>query len=267
MLLPEDQRGWEGEHKMGTIPTYDTGRLRRHLLSIRGCFASSPDTSQPHGPCPTPPPSCCPRSPEHGCRGRGLPGSTTSGKQQPLAGCKLSGAPGGHLLGARSKARRRPCNSMVHLGELEHCLFVYFMMHFGLSQLRCYPTPVRSPFSGLITGSTLCGAGAWPGSCCSLRGTCAWLPTIRAQGQGRGRKFPSVGTAGSAPWGARCPRGSEREASPCWSTLPRAIPAPSISLPTAPGPALVQGAGSLPRSFSAALASFNSSGIISWQTP
>lgn len=76
---------------------------------------------------------------------------------QPISGCKLNGAPSGHLLGAHSKAHCRPCNSMVHLGELEHWLFVYFMMHFGLSQLHCYPTPVRSPFSGLITDSTLCG--------------------------------------------------------------------------------------------------------------
>lgn len=85
---------------------------------------------------------------------------------QPISGCKLNGAPSGHLLRAHSKARCRPCNSMVHLGELEHWLFVYFMMHFGLSQLHCYPTPVRSPFSGLITDGTLCGVGAWPGSFC-----------------------------------------------------------------------------------------------------
>lgn len=87
---------------------------------------------------------------------------------------------------------------MVHLGELEHWLFVYFMMHFGLSQLHCYPTPVRSPFSGLITDSTCAESG--PGLALFVFNEThvfgSRLPILRVRE--RGRKFPSIGIISSA---------------------------------------------------------------------
>lgn len=92
-------------------------------------------------------------------------------------------------------------------GEL---LFVYFMMHFGLSQLRCYPTPVRSPFSGLIT-DTRCAEWEPGRLLLFLMRHVHLVPDYQCSGSGKRQKA----SLSSAPHGARSSGESQEDKCPC----------------------------------------------------